>query len=102
MPKLLDAFSGAGGCSVGYARAGFTVTGVDIEPHDDYPFDLIVADAMDKLTDRSFLSRFDVAHASPPAPPTPNRSGTTPRREPSTPSSSALFVRPSKRGAARM
>lgn len=67
--RLLDLFSGAGGCSVGYVRAGFTeVVGVDIEPHPDYPFELIVADAMDVLTDRAFLDTFDVAHASPPCP----------------------------------
>lgn len=27
-PRILDLFCGAGGCSVGYARAGFTVEGV--------------------------------------------------------------------------
>lgn len=61
MPKLLDLFSGAGGCSMGYHRAGFDVTGVDIEPHDDYPFELIVADAM--TVD---LDGYDIIHASPP------------------------------------
>jgi DNA (cytosine-5)-methyltransferase 1 len=66
--RLLDTFAGAGGCSVGYARAGFQVTGVDIEPHPDYPYELIVADAMDVLEDRAFLSEFDVVHASPPCP----------------------------------
>ena len=28
-PRLLDLFCGAGGCSVGYSRAGFDVVGVD-------------------------------------------------------------------------
>ncbi len=66
--RLLDLFCGAGGCSVGYHRAGFDVTGVDIEPHDDYPFALIVADALEVLADEAFLSEFDVVHASPPCP----------------------------------
>lgn len=35
---LLDTFSAAGGCSVGFARAGFYVIGSDIEEHEDYPF----------------------------------------------------------------
>lgn len=60
-PRLLDLFCGAGGCSVGYARAGFEVVGVDIEPHDDYPFEFHCADAM------TFpLEGFDAIHASPP------------------------------------
>lgn len=69
-PRLLDLFCGAGGCSVGYQRAGFDVVGVDIEPHDDYPFELIVADAMDVLDSLHILDEgpFDVVHASPPCP----------------------------------
>lgn len=66
-PKLLDLFCGAGGCSVGYHRAGFDVTGVDIEPHRDYPFELIVADALEVLAG-PFVAGFDVIHASPPCP----------------------------------
>jgi DNA (cytosine-5)-methyltransferase 1 len=65
-PRLLDLFCGAGGCSVGYHRAGFDVTGVDIEPHPDYPYQMIVADALDVLADPAHLDRFDVIHASPP------------------------------------
>lgn len=70
-PKLLDLFCGAGGCSVGYHRAGFDVVGVDIEPHPDYPFRCYHVDAIGLLTDlknRTFLQQFDVIHASPPCP----------------------------------
>lgn len=65
-PLLLDLFCGAGGCSAGYARAGFEVVGVDREPHPDYPFDLIVGDAMTVLTTPRVLDAFDVIAASPP------------------------------------
>lgn len=65
-PRLLDLFAGAGGCAVGYHRAGFEVVGVDIEPHDDYPYDFLTADALEVLADRADLAPFDVVHASPP------------------------------------
>lgn len=47
---------------MGYHRAGFEVVGVDIEPHPDFPFEFIQADAMTWVADRSF----DAIHASPP------------------------------------
>jgi DNA (cytosine-5)-methyltransferase 1 len=65
-PRGLDLFAGAGGCSVGYHRAGFDMWGVDLYFHKDYPYRLTVADALDVLTDADFLALFDFIHASPP------------------------------------
>lgn len=66
-PKLLDLFCGAGGCSVGYHRAGFDVVGVDHKPQPRYPFEFHQADVFDWLDinyDR--VKQFAVVHASPP------------------------------------
>jgi hypothetical protein len=63
--ELLDLFSCAGGCAMGYHRAGFKVTGVDIRPQPHYPFDFIQADALEVLADKAFLAGFDAIHASP-------------------------------------
>lgn len=63
--KLLDLFCKAGGCSVGYHRAGFEVTGVDIEPQPNYPFKFIQMDAIEFLKTQD-LSKYDVITASPP------------------------------------
>lgn len=62
-PRLLDLFCGAGGCSVGYARAGFEVVGVDIEPHPDYPYPIHVGDALDVL--RRLMAGFAVEFLRP-------------------------------------
>lgn len=65
-PKLLDLFCKAGGCSVGYAKAGFEVVGVDIDPQPNYPFEFICADALEILKDQDFINSFDALAASPP------------------------------------
>ena len=63
-PRLLDTFCGAGGCSVGYHRAGFEVVGVDNRPMPRYPFEFHQADALEFIAEHG--REFDVIHASPP------------------------------------
>lgn len=63
-PRILDLFSGAGGCSVGYHRAGFDVVGIDIKPQPNYPYEFIQADALEYVA--SHGGEFDAIHASPP------------------------------------
>ena len=66
-PLLLDLFSGAGGCSVGYHRAGFDVVGVDIEPQPNYPFAAFYeCDALAALHALDAFGDVAAIHASPP------------------------------------
>ena len=70
---MLDAFCSAGGCSRGYAKAGFTeIVGVDIKPQKNYlkagvpgvKMHFIQADALKFIAAAGHL--FDAIHASPP------------------------------------
>jgi DNA (cytosine-5)-methyltransferase 1 len=65
-PMLLDLYCGAGGCAAGYAKAGFEVIGVDINPQPNYPFKFIQANALEILKNNEFISQFCIIHASPP------------------------------------
>lgn len=63
-PKLLDLFCCAGGAGMGYHRAGFEVTGIDIKPQPRYPFTFIQADALEYVAAHGH--EYDAIHASPP------------------------------------
>ncbi|MEV6259274.1 DNA methylase [Streptomyces sp. NPDC051784] len=68
-PRLLDLFSCAGGAAMGYHRAGFEVTGVDIVDRPNYPFALHRADALEHLAAliaSGDIERYTAVHASPP------------------------------------
>jgi DNA (cytosine-5)-methyltransferase 1 len=61
LPRLLDLGCGGGGGALGYARAGFDVTGVDIVAQYEYPFAFVLGDMLTYE-----LDGFDAIHASPP------------------------------------
>lgn len=63
-PLILDLFCCAGGAAKGYHDAGFDVFGVDVITQPNYPYPMMVADAM-KLPPVAF-NQFDAIHASPP------------------------------------
>ncbi len=60
-PKALDLFCCAGGAGMGMHRAGFAVTGCDIEAQRHYPFALVLGDAL-----AQDLTGYDFVWASPP------------------------------------
>jgi DNA (cytosine-5)-methyltransferase 1 len=62
--KLLDLFCCEGGAGEGYRRAGFDITGVDINPMPANPHRFIQADALEYLAAHGH--EYDVIHASPP------------------------------------
>jgi DNA (cytosine-5)-methyltransferase 1 len=79
MPRILDVYCCQGGAGTGYARAGFDVVGVDIDPQPRYPFAFHRGDALvvlRRLLDGRAvefsggvaytLEDFDAAHTSPP------------------------------------
>lgn len=63
-PRLLDLFCCAGGAGAGYARAGWEVVGVDLNPQPRYPFEFHQGDALHYLAEH--WGEFDAIHASPP------------------------------------
>lgn len=64
-PRALDLFCCAGGAAKGLHDAGFDVVGVDIEYHKNYPFPVIVCDALE-IERVVRLEDFDLIWASPP------------------------------------
>ena len=65
VPNMLAAYCGVGGCTKGYQRAGFRVTGVDIAPQPRYcGDDFVQGDAVEFI--RRHGHKFDFIHAGPP------------------------------------
>jgi len=67
-PLALDLFCNAGGAGTGLVRAGFEVTGVDIEPQPDNPHAFVQGDVFEMVQDMAAEIReaFVFVHASPP------------------------------------
>jgi DNA (cytosine-5)-methyltransferase 1 len=65
-PRLLDLFCCEGGAGEGYARAGFDVTGIDLEPRyaKRYPHTFHAGDALAYVAEHGH--EYDATHASPP------------------------------------
>lgn len=61
---LLDLCCCEGASADGYARAGFRIVGVDIEPQPNYPYEFWQMNGLS--LDYEKLAQFDVIHASPP------------------------------------
>lgn len=69
MIEGLGLFCCSGGVDVGYARAGLTMTGVDIVDRPRYPHRFVRADALeylDRITVSGEIERYAYVHASPP------------------------------------
>lgn len=64
--RALDLFCGAGGASMGLHRAGYEVTGVNINPQPNYPFRFIQKDAFLWLETPGAPEVYDLIWASPP------------------------------------
>jgi DNA (cytosine-5)-methyltransferase 1 len=65
-PRLLDLFCCQGGAGEGYQRAGFDVTGVDIQRQPRNPHRFIEGDALGYLA--AHADEYHAIHASPPCP----------------------------------
>lgn len=66
VPRLLDLFCAEGGAGVGYVRAGWDVTGVELDKNraKRYPFDVVIGDALEYVKNHGH--EYDAIHASPP------------------------------------